>query len=139
MLKQARWIAITLLAASALTGIFLRAYLGSFSDAFAFVRGERLLVSPSNIELQPLRPGFIQTVSCNVKNVGLTPIRLIATDTCCECTVTKGLMTHIGSGATQELEFKITSDTQQSEFNKRVVIYTDDLVMPQIAITLTSR
>ena len=46
MLKQRRWIVITLLAASALTGLFLRAYLGSFSDAFAFVRGERLLVCP---------------------------------------------------------------------------------------------
>jgi hypothetical protein len=127
--------AIVILATSVvLTGVCLFKF-DSLSDAAAYVKGRRIVVTPSTIEVPPGSPGQPRMASCVVKNLGESPVQLIGSNACCECTLTKGTRARIEPGESQVLEFSLILK-EQTSYSRVVKVYTDNSRVPEFHVQL---
>jgi len=136
-----RWLSGCVLTALASGMLLLAAgsyYYGSVRDAWAYARGERVVVSPATVRFSPGPPGKPHQVSCRVKNLGTEPVQLIGTSACCECAVTKGLGVRIAPGASENIEFTFLNRTPVPRYSKVVSIYTDNGRAPELRVRLES-
>jgi hypothetical protein len=128
--RRACWTALSFIAGTAvlltlLAGLGVWMF-GSIDAAMAHIRGERLSVRPSLVDLGSGAPG--QSVETTVELLNRTgrPVRIIGGTSDCSCVTTKDLPVSLGPGESRLVSIRVGLPTTLGLFNRQAVFWTDD-------------
>lgn len=99
---------------------------GSTQGALAYLRGERLSVSPRLLDMGQGQPGETREATVELWNWTDKPVRLIGGTSDCSCVATNNLPLTIPPGEGRTINVKMRLPNANGMFNRTAFLMTDD-------------
>lgn len=112
---------------------------GSTQGALAYLRGERLSVSPQMVDMGLGQPGETRAASVQLTNWTDKPIRLIGGTSDCSCVATEDLPLTIPPGEGRTIHVKMRLPAANGLFNRTAMLMTDDDQARTVLLRLTGQ
>lgn len=136
------WIVIPILVfgISVLGGVVaLNNLFGSYSIAFKYLRGERLILEPEVLVVKMSQSDSGHSVvNAEVFNYSDRSINILGANTSCSCVVTDQLPVTISAGGVFKLPITLHAKPNQA-VNESIVLYTDSPQHERLRVRLTSQ
>ena len=137
-----RWVGRMFISGSCLTALifgffFLR--LGSASDAVAYLRGDRILVSPQNPNVGEGQDGETKQTLIRLRNLTGRPLVITGGSTSCTCVYKERYPIRLDTGKSFEMTVSVRLSDRPGMFPQLLVLYTDDAKQPEIPLRIVGR
>ncbi len=123
------WLFRTALGAFVFFGLFsalATARFGSPALGLAYLKGVRLVMQPSVVDLGTGRDGEERHLSFRVINLERQPVKLIGSRTTCGCVATKGIPVQIPGGGSRLVEVDVRINSREDAgFEQALAFFTD--------------
>ncbi len=107
---------------------------GDTRVAWAYLRGDALVVFPASVDLGRIPPAERQDFEISVKNIASRPITIIGASSTCTCLATDGLPKTIDAGQSVTLKARVVAPRDKPEFAQVLTYYTDSPESPKLAV-----
>jgi hypothetical protein len=112
---------------------------GSIDAAVADLRGERLSVRPSLVDVGQGAPGETRAVNMELTNRTQKPISIFGGTTDCSCSVLGDLPVTVLPGETKTISIQVRLPSSEGIFTRRAELLIDDNGFQRVGIRLTGR
>ncbi len=112
---------------------------GSVPAAIAYLRGERISISPRLADLGAAPAGGMREVTVHISNWADVPVRLIGGTADCSCTVLHDLPLEIGPGEARPVTVSVRMAGEPGVFTRSAGFVIDDQGIKRIDFRLTGR
>lgn len=122
------WLVRSFLGALLVVGILAlaaHAHFGSLQTTAAYLRGERLFVTPTEIPLGEIKAGNAQTITVTITNHSDETVRFLGSHAACGCLVAEGFPFDVPGYSSREVRFTIRPNAKTPELDQTVHLYTD--------------
>lgn len=99
----------------------------------------RVIIESTDINLGTLRVGDVEVAELSMTNTGEVPLEILGVDTNCTCVYLSELPKSIPSGESARFNIHFVTDGKLNTQYKQVSIFTNDPIIPVIAIDLKAR
>lgn len=106
-------------------GVVAHVQFGSLSVAQAYLRGDRLIVLPSEMSFGEGHVGSEKQVTFTVVNLTGKDVQLLGNKTGCSCVATDDFPVHIASGDRRDVIVKLRIVGNESQFDQESFFFTD--------------
>lgn len=127
---------ITLLLAAVLVG-FAWWQTGSIQLVWSWLRGQRLLLEPTEIVLADVRQNVIVEKQIRVVNVSSRPMTLLGSQPTCYCIAVGEFPVVVPPGKEYYLNVKISTSAQEGPFAHLIKFFTDEPGYSPIVVTIS--
>jgi len=114
---------------------------GSLAGAAAYLRGERLMITPAVFDLGELREGEKRELFLEATNLGSAPARIVGSSSNCSCIVPEELPMTVPAGTSRKIKVLVTGAFVDGTavFSQDVVFFTDVHAQPICRITIIGK
>jgi len=98
---------------------------GSIRESVMYMNGQRLFLKPSAIDLGNIKTSEIINISFGVRNLSVTPVKLIGAKKTCSCISIDSFPQVILPREEKELVFSIQAPQHTGTFTQSLTAYTD--------------
>lgn len=127
---------ILMLGSFAVVAYFL---FGSPDGALAYLRGERISIQPTLVNIGQGEAGEIRQIKIKVVNWSAQPIRVIGGSSDCSCNATGGLPLTIPPNDSRPIELQMAFSKSPGIFTRKVWLLADDNGQRKIGFRLTGQ
>jgi len=124
-------------AASVFLAFLIWYIFGSLPVALRFLRGERLILEPSQLRVGQLSTSTPVLASTRIRNYTSGPVRLLGSNGRCTCVVAQELPATIPAGGTYELAIEVRALPNKQVVDEAIVIYTDNRKHPRLGVRVS--
>jgi hypothetical protein len=135
-------VAVSVIVVATLTGLLAIGasyWFGSAEAALAYLRGERLSVQPSLVDVGEGEAGALQTATVRLVNRTDHPIRVVGGTSDCSCVATDDLPVRIAGGDSHSIRIKVRLPANPGMFTREASLLTDDAGMATVGFRLTGK
>lgn len=100
-------------------------YFGSLAPAVAYIKGDRLLIHPTEISFGEAYPGEKRTLHFRLWNFTGGPVRLLGTNSTCSCLTTESFPLVITEGERRTLEVVVSAPYRAANVDVSTIYFTD--------------
>jgi uncharacterized protein DUF1573/methylamine utilization protein MauE len=112
---------------------------GSPAAALAHLRGERISIDPSLVDVGDGTLGDQKEIVINVLNWSKNPIRIVGGTSDCSCVATRDLPLSIDAGATSPVRVYLTMKGNPGQFTRLVRLFVEDEPLQIVYFRVTGR
>jgi hypothetical protein len=98
---------------------------GSAWNLLDYARGQRLFVGSSMLDLGDVTSGEPTSLAIPIRNASSSAVKIIGVTTTCSCLQPLGLPATVAPGSTHELEFDLTPERPNPDFEMLATVITD--------------
>jgi hypothetical protein len=98
---------------------------GSAWNLLDYARGQRLFVGSSTLDLGDVTSGEPTSLAVPIRNASSSAVKIIGVTTTCSCLQPLGLPATVAPGSTHELEFELTPERPNPDFEMLATVITD--------------
>jgi hypothetical protein len=98
---------------------------GSAWNLLDYARGQRLFVGGSTLDLGDVTSGEPKSLAVPIRNASTSAVKIIGVTTTCSCLQPIGLPATVSPGSTHELEFELTPERPNPDFELLATVITD--------------
>ena len=98
---------------------------GSAWNLLDYARGQRLFVGSSTLDLGDVTSGEPTSLAIPIRNASSSAVKIIGVTTTCSCLQPLGLPATVAPGSTHELEFGLTPERPNPDFEMLATVITD--------------
>jgi hypothetical protein len=111
-----------------------RDYFGSVSAAFAYLRGDRILVDRPIQSIAIAAPGDEVVLTYTVRNRSTDTVSLLGVSPSCTCTSVQNATGRLVSGAARQIAVKIKIDDDKTRLGGSVRVFTSSPQTPELEL-----
>jgi hypothetical protein len=112
-------------------------FFGSLPVALRFLRGERLILEPSQVRVGKLSTATPVMASTRICNYTSGRVRLLGFNSQCTCVVAQALPAVIPAGGTYDLAIEIRAIPNKQVVDEAIVIFTDNRKHPRLGVRVS--
>ncbi len=132
VLRTAAVVVLAILTASLLV-------FGGLRRAAHVIRGDRVLVDPTVVELGACRYGEQRELTLHVQNVGRDPVQIVAGGCGSGCMATGGFPFLVDPGESRQIVLGLRLYAPHASFVRPLQLYSDSRAQPVIAVTFSGQ
>lgn len=110
---------------------------GSIAVALAYVRGDEAVVVPASSDFGRLSIGETAALSYRLTNLSDRPIRLMGSQSSCDCTLLAGLPRTVNSGDSLDLKATLRTSKETGVVTGRIRVFTDSNAQSEVVLAYT--
>ena len=131
---RARLVIVSVLSVSLLGVAAARLEFGSIPVAVLYLRGERLILTPTDLRVDGLTRAKPVLVTAEVRNFGPTPVRVLGSAVNCSCVSVKEMPEAVPAGGRCAIVFEVHALPGKPDVDQQVVFFTDHPTRPCLGV-----